>query len=200
MDETNKKDNHESKDKKFGVIKKLFASNKDKIDRVEFTVHENGKEVKLVAEDLVPIKKANPGGNALFIILDGSNVGNMYKGKIVNGFFEPKNHDGAWFVGAQKAIFIKGMGGFIPLYILRYDSPFPAENIHPIEPHFLESLPPDERNKVPTPMLLKRMLNMVILGGMIKPRKRIGMDGRSMMIGMLLGIVVYWYLHFIGFL
>jgi len=145
--------------------------------------------------ELKPIKKANVGKRVMFLILNTNNIGEFYYGRVEDGFFE--KGENTWFVGAQQPILVKDMFGFTPLFILRYDSPFPSENVHPIVPEFLKELPEDERNKLPTPRLLQRLLKMVILANVIKPKRRIKLDFKKLIIILIISFAIY-YLFFMA--
>ncbi|RLG16663.1 hypothetical protein DRN69_00295 [Candidatus Pacearchaeota archaeon] len=162
---------------------------------------ENSEEKKFKLNDLKkkfklkPVKRANLGKKVMFLVLNTNNIGELYYGKIEDGFFE--KGENTWFVGAQQPILIKDMFGFTPLFILRYDSPFPSENLHPIVPEFLKELPEDERNKLPTPRLLQRLLKMVILANVIKPKRRISLDIKKILIILAISFLIY-YLFFMA--
>ena len=137
-------------------------------------------------------RKVNLGKKIMFLVLDSNNIGELYYGRIEDGFFEKE--DKSWFVGSQQPILVKDRFGFTPLFILRYDSPFPSENIHPIAPEFLREIPEAEREKIPTPKLLNRLLKMVILSNVIKPKRRIKLDMKRLLIIIAIAFVIYYFL------
>jgi len=139
---------------------------------------------------LKEVKKINLGGKVMFLVLDTNNIGTLYFGKIEDGFFS--RCDKSWFVGAQQPILVKSTFGYTPMYILRYDSPFPSENVHAISPEFLRDISDEERNKIPTPTLLNRLLKMVILSNVIKPKRKINTNvGKIILIFAVAAIIYY---------
>jgi len=140
--------------------------------------------------NLKEVRKVNLGGKVMFLVLDTNNIGTLYFGKIEDGFFS--KGDKSWFVGAQQPILVKSTFGYTPMYILRYDSPFPTENVHAISPEFLRDIPDEERNKIPTPTLLNRLLKMVILSNVIKPKRKISVNVGKIILLFAIAAIIYY--------
>jgi len=154
---------------------------------------EKGNKAKIT--DIKPIRRRNISGSALIVLLRGNNIADLVKGKIDDGFFVDEKNGDAWFVGAQQPIMVRDKVGYTPMYILRFDSPFPSENLHPISPEFLKNLGIDERDKLPTPKLLYRILKMVVLSNVIRVKRKMKLDTTSLMIGVAAGVLLYYVLH-----
>jgi len=179
------------------IIEKVFGKKEEKTIKIKGE-DEKEKEVKLKVRDLKRTKLLNLGGKAMFLILDSSNFGTIYTGFVEDGFFNDEKNERSWFTGAQQPIMVKSVGGYTPFYILRYDSPFPSENLHPINPEFLKGLSMEEKEKLPTPKLLYRLLKMVILANVIKPKKKVKFEKSSFLVGLIVGAIILWYLIQIG--
>jgi hypothetical protein len=108
------------------------------------------------------------------LYFDNDHIARFLKKKVDEGTIEieGKKHD----VDDSKHLLLKTQFGYEPLYILKWDCMKPAQNIHP---RF-------EDSKI-TPEIYRKMMNLKILGNMIKVRKDFGGGWLYILIGVAVG-------------
>jgi len=181
----------------------IFPSDFFKKEKKEEKKVKEKKEEKKPEDQKEAIKSnelnlINLTGKAMVLVLDSGNFGRIVHGHVEEGFFTDQKTGLSWFVGAQQPIFIRTRFGYTPMYIVRFDSPFPSENVHPVLPEFLKDIDEEERKTLPTPKLLRRLLDMVILANVLRPKRKFRLDVASLIIGAVIGAFIFWYLRLFG--
>jgi hypothetical protein len=110
-------------------------------------------------------------------------------------------------IDTNEPLLLKDWRSYTPLYILKWDSIEPASNINtkingvgandPNEKTKVTRVNPEFRDTEITPEMYRKIMNMKILGNMIKTRKPTEIGGIIMMIlGVLAGLVVFYVLKY----
>jgi len=158
---------------------------------------------------------------AKVLLFNSHNEAIMRNVEVKDGVIEVEGK--RFFVGAYTPLLIKGRFGYEPLYILKWDSLVPSKNLNPLKPELLKKLfekhkketneekgerknsnavlvEPEWDNeaflkKKLTPELVKRLVDIKLMGGMI-PLKRSTPVNEFVWIaiGALLGAGLIWAL------
>ncbi|MEM2506257.1 MAG: hypothetical protein QXF61_04355 [Nitrososphaeria archaeon] len=115
---------------------------------------------------------------AYALLFETEDVATLRKGRLENGILD--FGDRAFNVSKAKAKMLKKSFGYYPLYILRWDSVEPAENLNP-------KFTPDEDVD---PDNLKRLISLRILGNLIGLKKRTVGAIPLILIGLFFGMMI----------
>lgn len=157
---------------------------------------------------------------AIVLLLESDTEARIVKAKIKDGFIDIGGKQ--FFVDNAKPINLKkSMGGYKPLYILKWNSIEPAKNIHGWHagwhnstsknpnptgnPHNNPNNPNNESEIINpkfvtselTPEMLKKMMGMKILGNMIKTKQEMP-NIFLLIIGLVLGVAIMFSMVIMG--
>lgn len=126
------------------------------------------------------------------LFFDSKNEARLKKVKVKDGMVDIEGK--SYIVDASVPLHLKTRFGFVPLYILKWDSIVPATNINPAK---LPATRVDPKFKTPketkmTPELLKKLISLKILGNMITTPKKLPGGLIFMIIGSIVGMLIMY--------
>lgn len=154
------------------------------------------------------------------LVFHTENEAELVNKEVIDGFI--MTGDKAWFVDRSKPITLRGRFGNQSLYILKWDTPYPAKinpdgekikipkgigKVDEIKKKMIELTGLEKvalvqlvftQDKSYTPEALKKTVSLSILGNMLRLRKG-APNIILLIIGVAIGVAVMWGLQFAGF-
>lgn len=142
---------------------------------------------------------------AVILLFDANNEASLFKKKIKNGCVSAEGKQ--FIVDESEPLLLRSkMGGYTPLYILKWDTLEPSVNLNPRKTLREQQMPTIKTKQVTpkfdnrfglTPDLFRKMMGMQILGNMIKPKKELP-NVLLLIFGIIIGVMIMFSMWIMG--